>query len=127
MLAEVPLSLLLGAIDTNILVAVASTVLLFAVPLCILTYVAVVVWRRLRRKASRFGYGGILEYLRAAPRDEAEKRDAVNLAMHGLVDCLLGIAFFPLLLIGIFPLYYGVRKVLLVALGIGPEPPPVGR
>jgi hypothetical protein len=42
------------------------------------------------------------------------------------VLCLLGFAFFPLLLIGIFPLYYGLRKVMLIGLGIGPGIPEVG-
>jgi hypothetical protein len=133
MIAEVPKSLLLGgwmlgevSVVNEFLINEGPKVLLLVVPLCILIYVAIAVRRRLRRKASQFGYGGILEYLRAVPKNDAEKRDAVNLAMHGVVDCLLGVAFFPLLLIGIFPLYYGVRKVMLIALGVGPDTPPAG-
>jgi hypothetical protein len=133
MIAEVPKSrLLIGGIlgdvsvDIDTVMAEGPKVLLLVAAFSLLIFVALLVRRRLRRRANRFGYGGVLEYLRALPKDDAEKRDAVDLAMHGVVDCLLGFAFIPLLLIGIFPLYYGVRKVLLVALGISPRLPPVG-
>jgi len=92
--------------------------------LVILIAVAMAIKRRLRRRASQFGYNGILAYLRAVPRDDAEKRLAVDLAMKGVVLCLLGIAFFPLMLIGLFPLYYGLRKLILLALDVGPTVPP---
>jgi hypothetical protein len=127
MFAEVPKPLMLGvAAELDALLAAGFGVLMLVVFLGILIYVAVVVWRRLRGKANRFGYDGVLAYLRAVPKDEAEKRDAVDLVMQGLVLCLLGFAFFPLLLIGIFPLYYGLRKVMLIGLGIGPGIPEVG-
>ena len=94
--------------------------------LSILIYVALAATRRLRRRANQFGYDGVLAYLRAVPKDEAEKRAAVDLAMQGVVLCLLGITFFPLMLIGIFPLYYGGRKLILVGLGLGSGLPSVG-
>jgi len=87
--------------------------------------VAMAVRRRLRRRANQFGYRGILAYFRADPRHDAEKRDAVDLALQGVVLCLLGVAFFPLMLIGVFPLYYGGRKLILLGLGMGPPMPPV--
>jgi hypothetical protein len=127
MIAEVPKSMLLGmAVELDALLAAGFGVLLLIVLLGIISYVAVVVWRRFKRKANQFGYDGVLAYLRAVPKDEAEKRDAVDLVMQGLVLCLLGFAFFPLLLIGIFPLYYGLRKVLLIGLGVGRGLPEVG-
>ena len=33
--------------------------------------------------------------------------------------CLLGLVFPPLLLIGIFPLFYGTRKVAWASMGLG--------
>jgi hypothetical protein len=81
----------------------------------------------LRRRAHQFGYRGILAYFRAAPQEDAEKRDAVDLALEGVVLCLLGVAFFPELLIGIIPLYYGTRKLMLLGLGLGSRMPTVDR
>jgi hypothetical protein len=103
----------------KILFLVAVLSILIAVPL--------VVRHRLRRRVHQFGYSGILAYLRAVPRDDAEKRDAVDLALQGVVLCLLGVAFFPLILIGVFPLYYGARKLTLLGLGLGPQVPPIDR
>jgi hypothetical protein len=79
---------------------------------------------RLRKLAATFGYPGVMPYLRAVPRDQAEKQAAVDLVMKGVVLCLLGVVFPLLVLIGAFPLYYGVRKLLLIGFGIGPNLPP---
>jgi hypothetical protein len=81
--------------------------------------VAVMVWRNLRRKAESAGYESLGEYLRAAPRSDQEKRDAIDLALKGLVICLLGLIFPPFLLIGLFPLFYGVRKMAYGSMGLG--------
>jgi hypothetical protein len=97
-----------------------SKILFLANVLGILIVVALVVRYRLRRRARRFGYPGILVYFRAVPREDVEKRDAVDLTMQGAVLCLLGIGFFPLMLIGLFPLYYGGRKLILLGLDLGP-------
>jgi hypothetical protein len=127
MITAVPQPLLLGmTVELDALLAACSGILFVVILLSLVIYAALVVRRHLRRRANQFGYEGILAYLRAVPRDEAEKRDAVDLAMIGVVLCLLGFAFFLLLLIGIFPLYYGVRKLLLIAMGIGPGLPPAG-
>lgn len=80
-----------------------------------------------RRQAREAGYTSLREYLRAAPRTEQEKRDAVDLALRGLVICALGLLFPPLLLIGLIPLYYGARKTAYASMGFGlfddAEPP----
>jgi hypothetical protein len=89
--------------------------------------VFIAVRRRLRRRANQFGYHGILAYFRAVPQEDAEKRDAVDLALQGVVLCLLGVAYFPLMLIGIFPLYYGARKLMLLGLGLESHAPTVDR
>ena len=84
-------------------------------------------WTVLKRRARRFGYGSIAAYLRAAPRSDPEKRDAVDLALKGLVFCVLGMVFPPFTLIGLIPLFYGGRKVVYASMGLGliddPEPP----
>ena len=74
---------------------------------------------RQRRNAQVAGYGSLGAYLRAAPRTDEEKRDAVDLALKGLVLCLLGLLFAPLLLIGLLPLFYGTRKVVYGSMGLG--------
>jgi hypothetical protein len=71
------------------------------------------------RRAKRLGYPSVLAYLRAAPRTDEEKRDAVNLAMKGLVVALLGVLFAPIVLIGLVPLFYGGRKLAYASLGLG--------
>ena len=70
---------------------------------------------KLRRKALRLGYPSVGEYLRAAPRSDEEKRDAVSFALTGMVLCMLGLIFPPFLLIGLLPLFYGARKVACAA------------
>ena len=52
----------------------------------------VAVWR-LKLRSGRMGYASLGAYLAAAPRTDAEKRDAVNLALQGLVLCFLGVIF----------------------------------
>jgi hypothetical protein len=82
----------------------------------------------LRRRAKRFGYASTRAYLRAAPRSDAEKRDAADLALRGLVCCALGLLIGPLVLIGLVPLFYGGRKVVYASMGLGlvddADPPP---
>jgi hypothetical protein len=71
------------------------------------------------RRAKRLGYPSVGAYLRAVPRTDVEKHDAVNLAMKGLVVALLGVLFAPIVLIGLVPLFYGGRKVAYASLGLG--------
>jgi hypothetical protein len=85
-------------------------------------------WGLLRRRAKWFGYASTRAYLRAAPRSDAEKRDAADLALRGLVCCALGLLIGPLVLIGLVPLFYGGRKVVYASMGLGlvddADPPP---
>ena len=76
-------------------------------------------WRRQQRKAREFGYPTLGAYLRAAPATDEERRDAADLTLRGVVFCLLGFIFPPLLLIGVFPLFYGARKLVYASLGLG--------
>jgi hypothetical protein len=71
------------------------------------------------RRAKRFGYASTGEYLRAAPRSDAEKRDAADLVLKGLVFCVLGVLLAPFVLIGLVPLFYGGRKLLYAWMGLG--------
>jgi hypothetical protein len=79
----------------------------------------VAIARAYRRQARQAGYATIGAYLRAVPRTDEEKRDAVDLALKGLVTCLVGVLLPPFLLIGAFPLYYGARKILHASMGLG--------
>lgn len=74
---------------------------------------------RLPRRARAAGYGSVSAYLSAAPQTDEDKRDAADLALKGLVLCLLGLVFPPLLLFGVIPFFYGARKVLYASMGLG--------
>jgi hypothetical protein len=71
------------------------------------------------RRARRLGYRSRREYLRAAPRTDAEKRDAVDMAFKGLVLSATGLLFPPFVLIGLLPLFYGGRKLVYASMGLG--------
>jgi uncharacterized membrane protein len=86
--------------------------------LAALVVAAVLAAMALRRKAARAGYASIGDYLRAVPRSEQEQREAVDLALQGLMCCLVGLIVPPLILVGVFPLYYGARKVLYAQMGL---------
>jgi len=96
---------------------------IFVVPVLTVIVVSVVLLvamlRRLRRQSREHGYPTLKAYLRAAPRTDAEKRDATDLALKGLVICLLGLILPPLLVVGLFPLFYGARKVAYASMGLG--------
>ena len=81
--------------------------------------VIIALWRRVRRNVRKFGYASLFAYLRAVPRTDVERRDAVDMALVGVVLCVIGVVFPPLLLVGLFPLFYGGRKVGYLILGLG--------
>ena len=94
----------------------------FAIPVVVAIVALVVLVRLVRsqqRLARQAGYPSLGAYLRAAPRSDQEKRDAVDLALKGLVICLLGLLLPPILLIGLFPLFYGARKMVYASMGLG--------
>lgn len=70
-------------------------------------------------RARRFGYPSRSAYLRAVPQTDEEKREAVDQALKGLVISIVGIVFFPLLFVGLFPLYIGSRKATYALMGLG--------
>jgi hypothetical protein len=85
---------------------------------------AAVFWLMFSQRAKRFGYRSTSAFLRAAPRSDPEKRDAVDLAMKGLLFFLLAMFFMPV--VGLFvpfaaliPLFYGARKVAFAWMGLG--------
>jgi len=90
-----------------------------AVITLVIGVVAFLIRGRLRRQAERFGYASVGQYLSAAPGSDAEKREAVNMALQGVVICILGLLFPPFLLIGLFPLFFGARKVAWGNMGLG--------
>jgi hypothetical protein len=80
---------------------------------------AISLFRTVRRQARAAGYSSTRAYLRAAPQTDQEKRDAADLALKGLAICFLGLMFPPLLLVGLFPFFYGARKVVYASMGLG--------
>ncbi len=86
----------------------------------LVTSAAIVIFvvRRLRKNAAAAGYPGVGAYLRAVPRNDEEKRQAVDLALKGGILCALGLFFPPMILVGVVPFYYGSRKLILVWLGL---------
>jgi hypothetical protein len=71
-----------------------------------------------QNRARQRGYPGLLAYLKDLPQTDEAKLDAVELMMKGVVICILGLLFPPLVLIGAVPLYYGGRKIAATILGI---------
>ncbi len=72
-----------------------------------------------KRRAREAGFPSLSAYLKAAPQTDLEKQAAVDLALKGVVICLLGLMVPPLLLVGLFPLFYGVRKIIYASMGLG--------
>ena len=98
------------------LVPILVVLILFILPAAIL----VPRWlKKYRQKAQSAGYDSLRDYLRAPPQTDEEKQDAVDLALKGLVVCVLGLLFPPLLLVGVFPLFFGIRKLAYSSMGLG--------
>ena len=91
-----------------------------------------------RRYLKRHGYSGIMGYLLKAPQTDKEKLHAIGLTLNGAALCVVGWGVFPflyglfdpffdrhvghsiILLFGLFLLYFGVRKLMMIRLGIRP-------
>ena len=86
---------------------------------CVVPFAIVMFATLIRRRKKEFGYASTGDYLRAAPRSDAEKRDAADLVLKGLVFCMLGLIFSPFVLVGLIPLFYGGRKLLYTSMGLG--------
>lgn len=100
--------------------SVKILVLTLAIAAAILVVAAIIAIRRsYGRKARRAGYASIGDYLRAVPRSDEEKQDAVDMVVKGFVLCVVGLLIPPLILIGVFPLFYGSRKLLSASMGLG--------
>ena len=92
----------------------------FVFPLLLMT----VFWLLFAHRAKRFGYRSTGAYLRAAPRSDAEKRDAVDLGLKGIVLFLLAAFFMPVVgpfvvFTALVPIFYGARKVAYAWMGLG--------
>jgi len=110
-------SMLLAQLSSDavtILAAIGAGLLFFLVVGGLLLLPFLIWRRRLRRR----GYAGLFDYLRELPQTEEEKLDAVDMTLKGVVLCVLGMLFPPLIVIGLVPLYYGLRKLASVKLGI---------
>jgi hypothetical protein len=92
---------------------------IFLIPIVISAVLIWMLFRGQKRMARESGYPSLGAYLRATPQTDKEKRAAIDLALKGIVVCMLGLLFPPALLIGLFPMFYGVRKIVYAALGLG--------
>jgi hypothetical protein len=92
---------------------------MFGVPAVVFVIVVIGVALSAVRRAKRLGYASTGAYLRAAPHSDPEKRDAADLALKGVVLCLLGFLFPPFVLTGLVPLFYGGRKLVYASMGLG--------
>jgi hypothetical protein len=99
--------------------AIMFIVFMFVIMVIVIPAVVITYRTYYGNRAFRFGYKSRSEYMQAVPRTDDEKRDAVDQACKGLVICLLGLMFPPLLLIGLFPLFFGARKTISVCMGLG--------
>ena len=57
--------------------------------------------------------------LKKVPVTDREKSEAVEMTLRGVMFCVLGLLFPPLVLLGLVPLYYGLRKLGLAFMGVG--------
>lgn len=64
------------------------------------------------------GYPGLMGYLRCVPRTDAQKRDALDLVMRGVVVFFIGLALPPLFIVGLVLFYYGLRKLCMIWMGL---------
>ena len=100
--------------------SIASLIICTAAATLIGLIVVIVKTRNhLRQQAQRLGYPSLSAYLSAPPRTDEEKREAVSMGLAGLILCLLGLILPPFMLIGLFPLFYGARKVAWASMGLG--------
>ena len=84
--------------------------------------IILVLWvgrKLLSKRALKNDYGSLSDYLPAIPATDAQKLDAVDLALKGGVIVILGVLFPPLIFIGLVPLYYGTRKIIMTLMGLG--------
>jgi hypothetical protein len=103
----------------------SSVIALFLLPTLLLIGVLLLLLRIWRVRLRRHGYLGIKDYfrkskarLRKLPQTDEEKLAAVELTLKGAVLFVLGLFFFPLIVIGLVPLYYGGRKLASIRLGL---------
>ena len=68
--------------------------------------------------ANRYSRGR-RQRLRKVPVTDREKCEALEMTLRGAVFCVLGLLFSPLVIFGVEPLYYGLRKLGLAYMGVG--------
>ena len=89
--------------ETEVWLLALGTAVMIGVGLAVLIWV----YRRQRRQLEKI------------PVTDKEKREAVEMTLRGVVFCVLGLLFPPLVLFGLAPLYYGLRKLSLAQMGVG--------
>ena len=104
----------LGFVPDLFFLAVLAVVA--GVPVAIVLFAALV-----RRRAKQFGYASTGAYLRAAPRSDAEKRDAADLVLRGLVFCMIGLHLLAVRPGGAHPALLWRAQAAVYVDGVGPR------
>lgn len=97
----------------------AIIIAVFTIVGCLIVAVLAKFVNNYSKKARAAGYSGLGAYLQATPRDDEERRDAVDLALLGLIICVVGLVMPILLIFGLVPLYFGLRKLAYARMGFG--------
>ncbi len=102
---------------------IALVIALLCVPILIAIGLLLLLLRLWRARLGLRSYLGIRDYfrqlkvyLRKFPQTKKEELEAVELTLKGAVLFVLGWFFFPLLVISLVPLYYGLRKLAAIRL-----------
>lgn len=95
------------------------TALPLLVALLVFALIFAAFYRYYGERARRYSYPSRSSYMRAVPKCEMEKQEAVDQTFLGLAICLVGFLMPPIILIGITPLVVGGRKTAYVMMGLG--------
>ncbi len=88
--------------------------------LIVLTIILLILLRfRWMPRIRRAGYRGLGDFLRRIPTTPAQKRDALDLLLRGIVVFAVGCVLIPYFVVGLIMVYYGARKLLMAWMGLG--------
>ena len=100
-------------------ISIATIIGILVMTVVVITAIVIVrFFIRLRREAKRAGDRSVWDFLRSPPRSDREKKTSIDLALLGIILCMLGVLFPPFFL-GIFPFFFGMRKLIYSWMGLG--------
>ena len=96
-----------------------SDIALLLTPILLLAVGVLVLFQTWRIHIRHRGYCGIVDYLLKVPQTDDQKLDAIGLTLKGVILCVVGWSFCaPIVLLGVIPVYCGVRKLMAIRLEI---------